>query len=138
MKSGCRLVRQAEHQLNMLRSFNVTPTTLSFAHLHGQHNYDANPFAPLGAAVKIHIIPALRPTWGKHTKSGLYIGTSWEHYRCHRIWLPEIKGVRVAQTVFSKHKYLTQSTITGTDAILLASDNLCPAIKGVAPNSGPP
>ena len=97
-----------------------------------QHNYNANPFAPLGAAVKMHVMPALRPTWGEHTKSGFYIGTSWEHYRCHKIWLPETKGVRVSQTVFFKHRYLTQPTTTDTDAILLASDNLCAAIKGVA------
>ena len=121
----------------MLCSSNVTPTTSSVTHLHGQHNYDANPFAPLGAAVELHIMPALPPTWGKHTKSGFYIGTSWEYYRCHKIWLPETTGRCISQTVFFEHRYLTQPTITGTDAILLASDNLCAAIQGVAPNSGP-
>ena len=135
MNLWCRLIRQAEHQLNMLRTSNVTPTMSSFAQLHGQHNYDANPFAPLGAAVEMHVMPAARPTWGEHTKSGFYIGTSWEHYRCHSVYLPETKGVRVAQTVFFKHRYLTQPTITDTDAILLASDNLCAAIKGVAPDN---
>ena len=51
--------------------------------------------------------------------------------------MPETKGVRVAHTVFFKHRYLTQPTITDADAILLASDNLCAAIKGVAPDFGP-
>ena len=51
--------------------------------------------------------------------------------------MPENEGVRVAPTVFFKHRYLTQPTITDADAILIASDNLCAAIKGVAPDSGP-
>ena len=58
MKLWCRLIRQAKQQLNMLRTSNVTPTISSFAHLHGQHNYDANPFAPLGAAVEMHVMLA--------------------------------------------------------------------------------
>ena len=121
----------------MLRSSNVTPTTPSFAHLHGQHNYDVDPFAPLGAAVEMHVMPVSRPTWGEHTKYGFYIGTSLDHYRCRSIWLPESEGVRVAHTIFFKHRYLTQPTITDTDAILLASDNLYAAIKGVVPDSSP-
>jgi hypothetical protein len=38
--------------------------------------------------------------------------------------------------VFFKHKYLTQPTITTSDALLKAADDLSNAVKGVIPQKG--
>ncbi len=54
-----RLLPQAEHTLNMLRQSKVTPTVSAFAYLWGQHNYNANPFAPLGCKVEAHVTPGV-------------------------------------------------------------------------------
>ena len=78
MQLWCQLIPHAECQLNMLRRSVQTPTISSFSHLYGQHNYDAHPFAILGSAVEIHVMPKHRKTWDTHTKSGYYLGPSWE------------------------------------------------------------
>jgi len=66
----CRLLPQAEHTLNMLRSARVAPNVSAYAYLWGQHNFNANPFAPLGCKVEAHIKPSVRETWAAHTASG--------------------------------------------------------------------
>ena len=53
----CCILRQAEHQLNMLRKSGVNSEVSSFKILYGKHDYDANPFAPLGSAVQMHVMP---------------------------------------------------------------------------------
>ncbi len=67
---------------------------------------------------------------GKHTISGFYLGNVREHYHCHENWTIDTKSVRVGQTVFFKHKYLTDPVLTESDALLQASAELCEALKG--------
>ena len=78
-------------------------------------------------------MPSGRKTWESHTKTGYYLGTSWEHYRCHTVWIQETKSTGVGQTVFLKHKYLTQPTITATDVLMQAGDNICNALANIDP-----
>ena len=129
MQLWCRILRQAEHQLNLLRKSRVDPSMSTYEALYGKHNYDQNPWAPLGCAVELHVTPNKRKTWGKHTKTGYYLGNATEHYRCHEIWTVDTRSVRIGQTVFFKHKYLTQPRVTESDALLRASDELCAALK---------
>jgi hypothetical protein len=51
-----RLLWQAEHTLNMLRPSRITLTMSVYAYLWKQHDYNANPFAPLGCKVEAHIV----------------------------------------------------------------------------------
>ena len=104
--------------------------------LYGKHDYNANPFTILGSAVEAHVMPNKRKTFEAHTKAGFYLGNSWEHYRCHEVWIVDTKSVRVGQTVFFKHKYITQPALTPTDTILRASDDLAQILKGVLPVKG--
>jgi hypothetical protein len=96
-----RLLPQAEHTLNMLRRSKETPTVSAFAYLWGQHDYNANPFAPLGCKVEAHVTPGTHETWAAHTTSGYYIGNAWEHYRCHEVYVSSTKATRVCKTEFS-------------------------------------
>ena len=75
-----RLLRQAEHTLNMLRPSRMTPTISAYAYLWKQHDYNTNPFAPLGCRVEAHLVPAIRESWAPHTASGFYVGNAWDHY----------------------------------------------------------
>ena len=83
------MIGQAVHQLNMLRKSRVDPTRSSYQMLHGDHDYNTNPFAPLGTEVEIHEMPNKSPTWGAHTKRGFYVGNLWEHYKCHEVYILE-------------------------------------------------
>jgi len=129
------ILRQAEHTLNLLRPSRRIPAVSAYAYMYGQHNYDRNPFAPLGCKVEAHMMPSTRDTWAEHTASGYYIGSSPEHYRCHVVYITATRSLRVCQTVFFKHKYLTQPSFTTNDALLLAADRLTAAIKGVVPTT---
>ena len=80
------------------------------------------------------MMPSTRESWEKHTKSGYYIGVSKEHYQCHKVYISSTRGIRVCETVFFKHKYLTQPLFTVNDALILAADNLATAINGAIPN----
>jgi hypothetical protein len=131
----CRLLRQSEHTLNMLRHARITPTVSAYAYLWGQHDYNANPFAPLGCKVEAHVTPEVRETWAPHTTSGYYIGNAEEHYRCHKIYISNTKSERICETVFFKHKYLTMPTIAPAEAILKAADNLVDTICNRIPKN---
>ena len=130
MQLRCQILRHAEHQLNLLRKSRVDPSKSAFEILHGKHDYNAHPFAPLRSAVELHVMPSKRKTWEEHTKSGFYLGTAWEHYRCHVVWVRDTRTTSVGQTVFFRHKYITQPVVTQADAILRATDDLISVLKG--------
>ena len=76
MQLWCCILRQAEYQLNLLRKSRVDPSMSTYEALYGKHNYDQNPWAPLGCAVELHVTPNKQKTWGKHTKTGYYLGNA--------------------------------------------------------------
>ena len=100
MKLWCQLLPHAEVQLNMLRKSKTKSNTSAFAHIHGEHDYDATPFGILGSRVEIHETPKQRRTFGAHTKTGYYLGPAWDHYRCHLVWVEDTRATRIGQTVF--------------------------------------
>lgn len=121
MHLWCRLLPNIEWQINMLRQSNVTPNVSAYAHVHGQHYFLRQPFAPLGCPVQVHVPPSNRKSWAKHTENGWHLGTSNEHYRCFHTYITETRADRVSATVFFKHKYLTQPTVSKADAVVAAT-----------------
>ena len=67
----CQILRQAEHQLNLLRKSTLKPHMSAFAHMYGKHNFDAHPWAVLDCKVELHVLPSKRKTWDAHTKRAL-------------------------------------------------------------------
>jgi hypothetical protein len=55
-----RLLPQAKQTLNMLRPSNVSPNVSAYMHAHGTHDYNAQPFAPMGCAVQLFETPEAR------------------------------------------------------------------------------
>jgi hypothetical protein len=121
------LLPQAEKTLN--------PTVSAYTYLWGQHDYNANPYAPLGCKVEAHVVPTIRETWAPHTTSGYYIGNSLDHYRCHDVYITDTHHTRTCSTVFFRHKYPTLPNLTQANALIRAADQLTDAIKGI---SAPP
>jgi len=130
MHLWCRLLPQAEMTLNLLKKSNTVPTISAHAHMNGQHDYNKVPLSPLGCAVQCHEKSDKRKSWDPHSIDGYYIGTSHEHYRCHRVYITSTKSERVTDTIFFKHKYLTHPTITPEDAIIRAAEDLKQALRG--------
>ena len=119
-----------EIQLNLLRQSRTVPKVSAYAHHYGAYDFNAHPLAPLGTAVQYHVKPLTRASWGMRTISGWYLGALLEHYRCHRCWISETRSIKVGNTVFFKHKYLTMPTITMADIILTATRDLEETVKG--------
>jgi len=68
--------------------------------------------------------PHRRKSFAQHCTKGYVIGTSYEHYRCWKVWTPATRTTRISATVFFKHKYITNPSVTPADAIIAAAANL--------------
>ena len=125
------LLPQTILTLNLLRQSNVAPNISAYAYHHGSFDYNRMPIAPMGCAVQFHIKPNRRTTFGEHSGDGFYLRTSAEHYRTHVIFCKKTRSKRLADTVFFKHKHITQPTVTPADAIVNAFTKLRNAILGI-------
>ena len=110
--------------------FNTVPNVSVYAYHHGPFDYNRMPFAPMGCAVQFHIKPSRRKTWGEHSSDGWYLRTSPEHYRSHIVLVKATRAKRITDTVFFKHKFITQPTVTPVDAIIKACQDLKLALQG--------
>ena len=66
---------------------------------------------------------------------GWYLGTSPKHYRCYDVWVKGMGTVRSTDTVFFKHKHITNPSVTPVDAIVCAAKYLTEALKGNIPTT---
>ena len=132
LKYWDRLLPQVELTLNLLRQSNATPTISAYAHLNGPFDHNRMPLAPLGCEVLCHEQADKRGTWAPHAVKGWYIGASSEHYRCHRIMTKETGAERISETVFFKHKYITNPAVTLEDKMFKAIRDLARLLLGKA------
>ena len=63
------------------------------------------------------------------------MGTSLEHHRCFRIYIWKTRAIQICETVFFKHKCLTQPFVTPEDAVVTAAQQLTETLKGAVPGS---
>ncbi|KAL7481782.1 hypothetical protein ACHAW6_007457 [Cyclotella cf. meneghiniana] len=115
----------------LLCQSNVAPNILAYSYHHGPFDYNRMPLAPMGCAGQFHIKPGKRKSFGEHLADGWYLGTSPEHYRCHIVFVKTTRSKRITGTIFFKHKYITQPTVTPANAIVTAYHNLMAAINGL-------
>jgi hypothetical protein len=125
------LIPQTVLTLNLLRQSNVAPNISAYAYHHGSFDYSRMPLAPMGCAVQFHIKPDKRKTWGEHSMDGWYLKTSPEYYRCHIVFVKKTQSKRVTDTVFFKHKYITQPEVKPADVIIKAYHDLRAALQGI-------
>ncbi len=59
-----------------------------------------------------------------------YKGTSTEHYWCYRIYVKKTRSKWISDTVYFKHKYITQPNLLPADTIVKALHDLTHALKG--------
>ena len=87
------------------------------------------PLVPIGCMVQFHVKPSHPHTWGKHSTDGWYIGAFPEHYRTHHIFVKAFCSHCLSDTVYFKHKYITQPTVTTADDIVKALQVLMATLK---------
>ncbi len=97
----------------------------------GTFDYNWMPIAPMGCSVQFHIKPSRRKTFGEHLGDGFYLKTSKEHYRMHVVFCKKTQAKRLADTVFFKHKYITQPTVTPAVTIVNAVTKLRDTIQEI-------
>eukprot|EP00804_Cyclotella_cryptica_P000693 CCRYP_014696-RA/>CCRYP_014696-RA protein AED:0.40 eAED:0.26 QI:0/0/0/1/0/0/3/0/506 len=120
----CQLIPHMDRQLNLLHQSNSNSKISAYAHLYGPHDYNSVPFVPLGMEAPVHDKPNRHKTYAQHCSKGWVIGTSTEHYSCWMIWSTTTHTTCIAATVFFKHKYLTNPSISPTNALITAAANL--------------
>jgi hypothetical protein len=130
-----RLLPQAEMTLNMLRPSNISPHVSAHMYAFGVHDFNVNPLAPLGCAVQIYERPEVRKTWDLNSIDGWYIGPAMENYRNFVIHCKQTNAERKSDTVWFKHKYLTNPnpTVTAADTIVHAAKELTAALNKYRP-----
>ncbi len=94
-----RLLPQAELTLNLLRPSRLNPKLSAYAYLNGNFNFSATPLAPPGIKCQAHLKPEQRRSFGSHSLTGWYVGPSFEHYRCYKVYNPTTGHERICDTV---------------------------------------
>ncbi|KAJ1404830.1 hypothetical protein B484DRAFT_303302, partial [Ochromonadaceae sp. CCMP2298] len=94
------LIPQAELTINLLRPCEADPTVSAWTHIHGHpYAYESHPFGAAGCKVVIHDRADNRASWDAHGTVGFYVGPSYLHYRCHRVFMPSTHKIRVTDTL---------------------------------------
>jgi hypothetical protein len=94
------------------------------------------PFAPLGCAVMAHVKPKNRQSWDVHSDTGFNIGMAMEHHQCFHIYIVKTGAMRISDTVFFKHQYITNPQVTPKTLIIKAALDLTSASKGTISCNG--
>ena len=93
-------VLQTELQLLLLRQANVHPAISAFTYVYGPHDYNVEPFVPIGMETLVHDKPRRRKTFTKHCSKGYVLGTSFEDYLSWIMCMKETKSTQVSGKVF--------------------------------------
>jgi hypothetical protein len=89
--------------------------------------------APPGIKVIAHEKPAKRASWATHGIDGWYIGPTYEHYRCYRIYATKTRAERICDTVeFFPHNFRMPEQ-SSADAAIRAAQELIHALKHPEP-----
>jgi hypothetical protein len=56
--------------------------------------------------------------------------TSLDHYRCHVIFVKATQAKQISDTIYFKHKHITQPTLMPENLVIKAIQDLSSAIKG--------
>jgi hypothetical protein len=62
----------------------------AYAHVYqGQHDYNKNPFVPIGMELLVNVKPHKQQTYAQQCNKGYIIGTLFEHYQCQKVWMKD-------------------------------------------------
>jgi hypothetical protein len=93
------LLEHAELTLALLHASRCNPHISAWEDVHGSFDYTRTPLAPAGTLVLAHEKADKRDSWSVHGLKGYYVGTSLEHHRCYNVFIPEMRSIRIPDTV---------------------------------------
>jgi hypothetical protein len=129
----CHLLKPTELTLNLLRQSKVAPKISAFAHVHGHHNYIKRPFALLGIAIEAHVKPEDRWTWDTRSDAGFSLSTLMQHHCCFCVYITKTRATRISNTIYFKHQYITNPTVSLESHVNVAAQQLATALQGNIP-----
>ncbi|KAL7524050.1 hypothetical protein ACHAXR_001126, partial [Thalassiosira sp. AJA248-18] len=132
MSNWCKMTEQCDITLNMLRPCTTNPLLSAFEAMEGMYSFDATPMAPVGTEMLMHLKPIRRGTWDYHAIKAWYFAPALKHYRVVKGVL-ESGATRLTDTWKFKHHALPIPTISPTDRIVQATQNLAATIQGANP-----
>jgi hypothetical protein len=124
MHLWCQLLPQIKQQLLLLCQSKANPNILAYAHVYGHHDYNCNPFVPIGMEALVNDQPHKRCLFAKHCRKAFVLGTSTKHYWCWKFWSVTTCATRISGAAFFKHKYLTNPAVTPEDRVIEAAGAL--------------
>ena len=123
-----RLIPQATMTLNMLRQSRVNPLLSAYEILNGTFIFDSTPIGPIGCKVIAHETPNKRKTWAPHAVDAYYLGPTFEHYRCHKVYVPTARSERIVETIQFFPKMCEIPTLSNQENAIIAATNLADAL----------
>jgi hypothetical protein len=91
------------------------------------------PFAPLGCTIQAHVKPEDCRTWDTQSDMGFSLGMAMEHHRCFQVYITRTRAIRISDTVFFNHQYITNSTISLESLVVAEAQQLTIALQGNIP-----
>ena len=77
-----------------------------------------------------HDKPKQRGTLADYFSKGYILGTYFEYYRAWSMWTKDTRATIISATVFHKHEYTTNASITPEDSVMATSGKLAAELKG--------
>ena len=131
----CQVIPQDERQLLLLQQSCINPKISAYAHVYGSHDYNVESFFPIGMESLVHEKPKKRRNFSEQCSKGWVLGTSFEHYYAWTMWMKTTRALRISATIFHKHKYISNPSMTPADLVLAATGALAKLLTTKVPNS---
>jgi hypothetical protein len=129
------LIPQSVLTLNLLRGSHINPKLSAWAQINGPYDYNAAPIAPLGIQVVAYKPPLQRGLWAAHGKNGWYVGPSFSHYRCCRVWIWETKREHICDTLKWFPTKVTMPLASSMDLVMAGIKDIVHALHNLLANS---
>ena len=118
----CKVIKQAQDTLNMLRTSCVHPKLSAYHVLEVPHDFHRVPFAPPGTLATILNQPETRTSWGPRAMDAWYLSPAYDHYRAWLFHIPSKGENRVSgQAVFYPTHCNTPQTTPMDEAAKIAA-----------------
>ena len=111
----------------------INPNLLAHAQLHGIHDFNATPLAPLGTKCIAHDKSSQHGTWAPHGQHGWYMGAAPKHYRCYQIYIPKTQGTQICDTMEFFPTHCKMPNVSSYDAAIYAANDLITALTKPQP-----
>lgn len=125
-----QLLHQAKDTLNMLCIAQDDPSKLAYKMLHGNHNFNAQPWKPPGckAIVQEHLQSCI--SWGPRGTDKWYIGSAKDHHQCYCMYIIDIKKYQLWKGVTFQTKFCYIPKVQPRDyTVQVAEERLTEFVK---------